>query len=162
MALPWGVALGAPTSLCPVGHHTLQAPGPALSDRHLRVPTAHQVPQRPQLIREESHPRREGEGQAAATPRARVHGPRGWQLWESASFRWALSHIQGSYHREYHLPLAQPFPLQCGRPGFNPWGRSPGEGKGYLLQYSGLENSMDCIDHVVAKSWTRLTLTHFL
>ena len=24
-------------------------------------------------------------------------------------------------------------------------GRSPGEGKVYLLQYSGLENSMDCI-----------------
>ena len=24
-------------------------------------------------------------------------------------------------------------------------GRSPGEGKGYLLQYSGLENSSDCI-----------------
>ena len=24
-------------------------------------------------------------------------------------------------------------------------GRSPGEGKGYLVQYSGLENSMDCI-----------------
>ena len=24
-------------------------------------------------------------------------------------------------------------------------GRSPGEGKGYLLQYSDLENSMDCI-----------------
>ena len=23
-------------------------------------------------------------------------------------------------------------------------GRSPGEGKGYPLQYSGLENSMDC------------------
>ena len=23
--------------------------------------------------------------------------------------------------------------------------RSPGEGNGYLLQYSGLENSMDCI-----------------
>jgi len=31
-------------------------------------------------------------------------------------------------------------------------GRSPGEGKGYLLQYSGLENSMDCIAHGVAKS----------
>ena len=29
-------------------------------------------------------------------------------------------------------------------------GRSPGEGKGYPLQYSGLENSMDCIDHGVA------------
>ena len=33
-------------------------------------------------------------------------------------------------------------------------GRSPGEGKGYPLQYSGLENSMDCIVHGVAKSWT--------
>ena len=32
-------------------------------------------------------------------------------------------------------------------------GRSPGEGKGYPLQYSGLENSMDCIVHGVAKSW---------
>ena len=26
-------------------------------------------------------------------------------------------------------------------------GRSPGEGKGYPLQYPGLENSMDCIVH---------------
>ena len=26
-------------------------------------------------------------------------------------------------------------------------GRSPGEGKGYPLQYSGLENSMDCVVH---------------
>ena len=31
-------------------------------------------------------------------------------------------------------------------------GRSPGEGKGYPLQYSGLENSMDCTVHGVAKS----------
>ena len=31
-------------------------------------------------------------------------------------------------------------------------GRSPGEGKGYPLQYSGLENSMDCIAHGVSKS----------
>ena len=31
-------------------------------------------------------------------------------------------------------------------------GRSPGEGKGYPLQYSGLENSMDWIVHEVAKS----------
>ena len=35
-------------------------------------------------------------------------------------------------------------------------GRSPAEGKGYPLQYSGLENSIDCIVHGVAKSWTRL------
>ena len=35
-------------------------------------------------------------------------------------------------------------------------GRSPGEGNGYPLQYSGLENSMDCVVHGVAKSQTRL------
>ena len=32
-------------------------------------------------------------------------------------------------------------------------GRSPREGNGYPLQYSGLENSMDCIVHGVANSW---------
>ena len=37
--------------------------------------------------------------------------------------------------------------------GSNPGlGRSPGEGKGYPLQYSDLENSMDYIVHGVAKS----------
>ena len=40
-------------------------------------------------------------------------------------------------------------------------GRSPGEGKGYPLQYSGLENSMDRIVHRVAKSRTRLSDFHF-
>ena len=33
-------------------------------------------------------------------------------------------------------------------------GRSHGEGKVYPLQYSGVENSMDCIVHGVAKSRT--------
>ena len=33
-------------------------------------------------------------------------------------------------------------------------GRSPGDGKGYLLQYSGVENSKDSIVHGVAKNWT--------
>ena len=33
-------------------------------------------------------------------------------------------------------------------------GRSPGEGKGYPLHYSGLENSMDYTVHGVAKNWT--------
>ena len=36
-------------------------------------------------------------------------------------------------------------------------GRSPGEGKDYSLQYSGLENSMDCIVYGVSKSRTRLS-----
>ena len=43
-------------------------------------------------------------------------------------------------------------------PGF---GRSPGEGKGYPLQYSGLEDSMDCIVHGIAKSQTGLSDFHF-
>ena len=38
-------------------------------------------------------------------------------------------------------------------------GRSPGEGNS--LQYSCLENSMDCIVHGVAKSWTRLSDFYF-
>ena len=40
-------------------------------------------------------------------------------------------------------------------------GRSSGEGKGHPLWYSGLENSMDCIVHGVAKSPTRLSDFHF-
>ena len=36
-------------------------------------------------------------------------------------------------------------------------GGSPGEGKGYSLQYFGLGNSMDCIVHGITKSWTRLS-----
>ena len=40
-------------------------------------------------------------------------------------------------------------------------GRSPGEGKGYPLQYSGLENSMDSRVHGVAKSRTQLCNFHF-
>ena len=40
-------------------------------------------------------------------------------------------------------------------------GRSPGEGEGYPLQYSGLENSMDCIAHGVTNNRTRLSNFHF-
>ena len=40
-------------------------------------------------------------------------------------------------------------------------GRSPREGKGYPLQYSGMENSMDCIVHGVTKSWTQLSAFTF-
>ena len=38
-------------------------------------------------------------------------------------------------------------------------GRSSGEGKGYALQHSSLENSLDCIVHGASKSWTWLTFT---
>ena len=39
-------------------------------------------------------------------------------------------------------------------------GRSPGDRKGYPLQYSGLENSIDCIGHGVLKGWTQLSDFH--
>ena len=51
----------------------------------------------------------------------------------------------------------------AGDPGLIPGsGRSPGEGKGYPVQYSGLENPMDggawrAIVHGVAESRTRLS-----
>ena len=43
-------------------------------------------------------------------------------------------------------------------PGF---GKSPGERKGYPLQCSGLEKSVDCIVHRIAKSQTQLRNFHF-
>ena len=50
----------------------------------------------------------------------------------------------------------------AGDPGSTPGsGRSAGEGNSYPLQYSGLENSMDCIVYGVAKSQTRLSNFHF-
>ena len=43
----------------------------------------------------------------------------------------------------------------AGDPGSIPQlGRSPGEGNGCPLQYSGLENSMACVVHGVTKSQT--------
>ena len=50
----------------------------------------------------------------------------------------------------------------AGDPGSIPGlGRSPGEGNGYLLQYCGLKNPMDCTVHGVAKSRTQLSDFHF-
>ena len=46
----------------------------------------------------------------------------------------------------------------CSIPGLR---RSPGEGKCYPLQFSGLENSMDCIIHGLTKNQTQLSDFHF-
>ena len=52
--------------------------------------------------------------------------------------------------------------VNAGDPGSIPgMGRSPGEGKGYPLQYSGLENSMDYKVNGVTKSQTQLSNFHF-
>ena len=57
--------------------------------------------------------------------------------------------------------VALDFPCGSGDLGLIPGlGKSPGEGKGYPFQYSGLENSMDCIVHGIAKSRTWLSDFH--
>ena len=54
-----------------------------------------------------------------------------------------------------HSSVGKESACNAGDPGSIPGlERSTGEGKGYPLQYSGLENSMDCIVHGVAKSQT--------
>ena len=59
-------------------------------------------------------------------------------------------------------PAGKESACNAGDPGSIPGsGRSAGEGKGYPFQYSGLENSMDCIVHGVGKSGTRLSDFHF-
>ena len=59
--------------------------------------------------------------------------------------------------------LAEGFPscsaskdcLQCGRPEFDPWvGKTPWRRERLPLQYSGLENYVDCTVHAVAESDT--------
>ena len=61
-----------------------------------------------------------------------------------------------------HSSVGEESACNSGDPGLIPGlGRYPGEGKGYPLQYSGLENSMDCIVCGVAESDTteRLSLS---
>ena len=54
--------------------------------------------------------------------------------------------------------VGKEYAYNAGDPGLIPGlGRSPGERKGCPLQYSGLENSMDCIVHGVANSQTELS-----
>ena len=53
--------------------------------------------------------------------------------------------------------------FNAGDPGSIPRSeRFPGEGKGYPLPYSGLENSMDCIVHGIAKNQILLGNSHSL
>ena len=82
---------------------------------------------------------------------------------------WFNSWVRKIYWRRDRLPTPVFLCFPCGSPGKESTcsvgdlgsipgvGRSPGEGKGYSLQYSGLENFMDCIVHGVTKSWTWLS-----
>ena len=67
------------------------------------------------------------------------------------------------FHFDFDSSVGKESTCNAGDPSPIPGlGRFPGEGKGYPLQYSGLENSMHCIDHVVAKSQTPLNDFHSL
>ena len=64
---------------------------------------------------------------------------------------WQLS---AAYPRDFpDISVGKESACNAGDPNSIPGlGRSAGEGKGYPLQYSGLENSTGCIVHGVAKS----------
>ena len=66
-----------------------------------------------------------------------------------------------SYNNSFpHNSVRKESASNAGDPSLILWsGRSPGEGKGYPLQYSGLENSKEF--HGVAKSQTGLSDFHF-
>ena len=86
---------------------------------------------------------------------------------------WLDSWIRNVRWRRHWLPSPVFLGFPCGSAGKeSTWNaddlgslsgleRSPGEGKGYLLQYYGLENSMDCIAYGVAKSRTQISDFHF-
>ena len=92
------------------------------------------------------------------------HGPTGAQvpslvgeLWHAMHGQWGFSGGSDGKKSAFNI----------GDVGSIPWsGRSPGEGNGYPLQYSCLENSIDrgawqATVHGITKSWTRLNDFHF-
>ena len=86
---------------------------------------------------------------------------------------WFNSWVRKTHWRKDRLPTLVFLGFPCGSTGKESscnagnlgsipgLGRSPGEGNGYPLQYSGLENSTDAIVHGVAKSQTLLSDFHF-
>ena len=80
------------------------------------------------------------------------------------------SRVETVYHQIHTFVFSNVFPgssvgkesaCNAGDPSSIPGsGRSPGEGKGHPLQYSGLETSKECI-HGAARSWTQVSDFHF-
>ena len=76
---------------------------------------------------------------------------------------WETTCNKKNNHIALDSPVHKELACNAGDPGsITRSGRSTGEGIGYPLQYSGLENSMDSIVHGVTKNWTRLSDFHFL
>ena len=78
--------------------------------------------------------------------------------WKSMKLEYPSHHTPGFSDSSVGKESA----CNAGDPGSIPGsGRSPEEGIGCPLQYSGLENSMDCIVYGVTKSQTWLSDLHF-
>ena len=70
------------------------------------------------------------------------------EIWEASWYWWGF----------HDSSVGKESACNTGDPGSIPGsGRFAGEGIGYSLQYSGLENSMDCVVHGVTKSRTWLS-----
>ena len=73
-----------------------------------------------------------------------------------------LSHIE-IYISVPGIPAGKESACNAGDLGLIPGlGKSPGEGNSYPLQYSDLENPMDCIVHRVTKCWIQQSNFHFI
>ena len=89
-------------------------------------------------------------------------GLRNWAVGYCGMWGWGTS-LKGGHGWNY-LNWEAGTQISCPIPHSNPFlhftppqERNPGEGKGYPLQYSGLENSMDCIVIGVANNRKRLS-----
>ena len=118
-----------------------------------------------------------GEGNGNPLQCSCLENPRDGGAWWAAIYGVAQSRTRltrlssSSSSSSFHVLLIVGFPggsddnetaCNVGDPGSIPGsGRYAGEGIGHPLQYSGLENSMDCTVHEVAKSWTQLSDFHF-
>ena len=101
------------------------------------------------------------------------HGLPLWVSWERICLQWGRPGFDPWVGKTPWRRDRPPTPVFLGFPGGSAgkdsigdagdlglslgWDDSLGEGKGYPLQYSGLENSADSIVNGVAKSWTGLS-----
>ena len=86
-------------------------------------------------------------------------------LWSQTSPSWGTKSLIFFHYAQGGFPggsAGKESACNVGDPGSVPrLGRSPGKGNGYPVRYSGLENSMNCTVHGVAKSWIWLSNFHF-
>ena len=109
-----------------------------------------------------------GEGNGNSLQYACLENPRDRGAWWAAVYDWSdLACMHAKMHIITHKYTSVSLVAQLVKNPPAMWdtrvwslGWYPGEGKGYPLQYSVWEDSIDCIVHGVTKSWTRLSDFH--